>query len=89
MSIRSLTDLAVARDATAHEAPVSAAPNRRKALHGQESAVETTGGALISSIPTEVVAAYTTVFALIQGWSKASHILTSRSGGGCSLPGSC
>ena len=70
MSMRSLTDLAVARDATAHEAAVSAASNRRKALHGQESAVETTGGALISSITTEVVAAYTTVFALIQALVK-------------------
>lgn len=70
MSIRSLTDLAVERDATPHRAPVPAAAGRRRSRTGGAAATETTGDALLSAIPTEIIGAYTAASGLLHSLVK-------------------
>ena len=65
VSIRSVTDLAVARDMATHGTPVPAAPGRRRGGRGADAKVETTGDALISSIPTEIVGTYTALVGVL------------------------
>ena len=66
MSIRSITDLAVERDATKHLEPVAAGTGRRRGSAGAAAGHETLGDVVLSAVPTEIVGLYTAAVALVQ-----------------------
>lgn len=74
MSIRSLTTLAVARDAAGHQASVGGGT----AGAGNGSKEQTFTDALTSAIPTEPLAAYTALIAVIAASKSPDHYLAVR-----------
>lgn len=74
MSVRSLTTLAVARDAADHNASVGGGG----AGAGQGSKDQTFADTLTSAIPTEPLAAYTALIAIIAAAKSRDHYLAVR-----------